>query len=101
MTRLRALSDRISGNKKPAELVACGGLGGSESRTGARSYVIATPSEPITVGMSAAIADETMTAATAALAGVAVSIDVSFALIIDPYPNDGIDFHLSNFDGGR
>jgi hypothetical protein len=41
--------------------------------------------------MSAAIADETMTAATAALAGVAVSIDVSFALIIDPYPNDGID----------
>jgi hypothetical protein len=51
--------------------------------------------------MSAAIADETTTAATAALAGVAVSIDVSFALIIDPYPNDGIDFHLSNFDGGR
>ena len=48
--------------------------------------------------MSAAIADETMTAATAALAGVAVSIDVSFALIIDPYPNDGIVFHLFNFD---
>ena len=69
------------GNKKPAELVACGGLGGSESRTGARSYVIATPSEPITVGMSAAIADETMTAATAALAGVAVSIDVSFGSV--------------------
>ena len=51
--------------------------------------------------MSAAIADETMTAATAGLAGVAVSIDVSFALIIDLYPSDGIDFHLSNFDGRR
>jgi hypothetical protein len=48
--------------------------------------------------MSAGLADKPIPAAIAALARAAFSIDVSFGLIIELCPSDGIEFHLPNLD---